>query len=294
MSAAILRYEPKPALDAGQHPVRLQRGDGAAEIVFARRGAGTVLADLYQRTPCRVLFPRSEPGEPPVAVLLTTSGGLTGGDRIRVAVTVADDAAAIVTTQAAEKIYRALGSDCRVTVDLGVAAGGWLEYLPQETILFDGARLDRRTSATVAPGARLLACEILVFGRGARDEDFTRGLLHESWRIRRGDRLMWADALRLDGDIAATLAAPSGFGGARALATALYVGDDAEDFLPLARTLAESSEGRGGASLVNGLLVARLFGDRPELVRRDLMRYIAGLRQAAGGFAPTLPRVWHS
>jgi urease accessory protein len=271
----------------------LQRGDGKASIVFGRRGTSTALVDLYQRTPCRVLFPRAEPDGPPVAVLLTTSGGITGGDKIRVGVEVTERAAAIVTTQAAEKIYRSLESDATVAVDLSVGAGGWLEYLPQETILFEGARLDRRTEARLASDARLLACEMVVFGRQARDEALTRGKLHDAWRIRRGDRLVWADALRLDGDIAALLAAPAGFDGARAMATALYVGNDAESLVPLARELAESGESRGGASLVNGVLIARFLGPRPELVRRDLMRYVTGLRQAAGR-APTMPRVWHS
>ena len=106
MSAAILRFEARSAPAAGQRPGLLQRGDGAAEIGFALRGGRSALADLYQRTPCRVLFPRVEADEPPVAVVLTTSGGLTGGDRLRLAITVGEEAAAVVTTQAAEKIYR--------------------------------------------------------------------------------------------------------------------------------------------------------------------------------------------
>jgi urease accessory protein len=294
MSAAILRFEAKPALATVARPGRLQRGDGAATVAFSRRGGRTTLADLYQRTPCRVLFPRVEADEPPVAVLLTTSGGLTGGDRLRVAVSVGADAAAVATTQAAEKIYRSLGTSCGVTVTLSVGEGGWLEYLPQETILFDGARLERRTSATLAAGARLLACEMVVFGRIARDESFTRGLLHDSWQVRRDGRLVWADALRLDGDLAVALSASAGFGGARALATALYVGDCHDDLLGAARTLAESGGSRGGVSLVNGVLIARFLGPEPAAVRRDLMRYLAGLRDATSSFAPALPRVWYS
>src|SRR5579859_222328 len=145
MSAAILPYDERVAAPETPPP-RPQRGDGAVELVFARRGAETVLADLYQRTPCRALFPLPLPTDPPVAVLLTTSGGLTGGDRIRVRATVGPDAAATVTSQAAEKIYRALGAtEAEVRVGLTVEEGGYLEYLPQETILFEGARLDRRT-----------------------------------------------------------------------------------------------------------------------------------------------------
>lgn len=294
MSAVILPFDAKPALAQSCPSPALQRGDGAAEIVFARRPSGTALADLYQRAPCRVLFPRPETGDVPVAVLLTTSGGLTGGDRLRIAATVQNDAAAIVTTQAAEKIYRSLGADCTVSVTLSVAEGGWLEYLPQETILFEGASLARRTHANLAAGGRLLACEMVVFGRIARDERFTRGFLHDAWRIKLGDRLIWADALQLDGDIASSLARPAGFSGARALATVIYVGADADAVVPLARDLADAGESRGGVSLVNGVLVARFLGTRPEIVRRDLVRYIAGLREGAAGLPPTVPRVWHS
>src|SRR5215472_13997928 len=117
--------------------VLLERGDGAAELVFAGRGPGGGLAHLYQHDPCRVLFPRAEPGHPPTAVLLTTSGGLTGGDRVRLSFAARDGAVATITSQAAEKIYRALDDDCRI--DIGIDTGqAWLEWLPQETILFDG------------------------------------------------------------------------------------------------------------------------------------------------------------
>jgi urease accessory protein len=275
-------------------PAALQRGDGAVKVAFALRAGASVLADLYQRTPCRLLFPDAPPGEPPTAVLLTTSGGLTGGDRISIAADIGAGAAATITSQAAEKIYRSLGPSATIRVALSVAPGGWLEYLPQETILFDGARLERRTSASVAPGGRLLACETAVFGRAARGETFARGLLHESWRVTCGERLAWADALRLDRDIAAMLAAPAGFDGAGALATALYVGDDAASYVETARALASDEACRSGASLVNGILIARFLAARPTTVRQALAHYIAGMRAAAGALAPVVPSLWQS
>ena len=264
---------------------RLQRGAGAAELVVARRGGRTALARLYQRAPCRVLFPDPDPGEPLLAVMLTTSGGLTGGDDINWRIAVEPGAAATVTTQAAEKLYRSLGPDTTVAVELAVGAGASLEFLPQETILFDRSRLQRRTTVDVASSGSLLAAEMLVFGRAARGERFAGGRLYDGWRVRRGGRLVWADALGLDGDIAAALAAPFAFGGAGAVATALYVGDAAERLLPRARALAE-----GAATLVGGVLLARLLGSAQE-VRARLVRYLVGLR-AALGLAPRLPRLW--
>ena len=269
----------------------LERGDGAAELVFAGRGPGGGLAHLYHSDPCRVLFPRAEPGQPPTAVLLTTSGGLTGGDRLRVGLAARDGAAVTVTSQAAEKIYRALDEDCRIDIDIDVDRA-WLEWLPQETILFEGARLRRHTRLNATSDSRVLASEMLVFGRTARGESFASGLLHDGWRVYRDGRLVWADALRLEGDVAATLARRAAFDGARAVATALYVAGDAAGHLDRARALLEAAESRAAATVVNGVLLARFVGRDAAAVRRDLIAYLCGLRQAAGGWPPRLPRVW--
>jgi len=290
MSVAISRYE-VPAAPA--HFGALQRGDGAAEIVFARRRAVIALAHLYQRTPCRVLFPHAAPGDIPLAALLTTSGGIAGGDRLRLAAGVAADASAVITSAAAEKVYRSLGGDARMDIALTVASGGWLEWLPQETILFDGARLVRRVEADVAEGGRLLAADMVVFGRAARGEVFSEGLLHDAWRIRVGGRLVWTDALRLDGEIRAQLDAPVAFAGARAMATVAYVADHAAGHLPLARSLVEDEACRGGASVVNGVLLARFLGKRADAVRGAVGRYVSALRHAAAGWPAAMPPLWN-
>jgi len=286
MSAAISRSEPKGRAAPGTP--HLERGDGAAEIVFAPRG----LARLYQKTPCRVLFPVPAPGDIPVAALLTTSGGLTGGDRLRVSVGTTGGARAIAATVAAEKVYRSLGPDANVDVSLTVEPGGWLEWLPQETILFDGARLARTVEADLAADARLLAVETLVFGRTARGERFRHGKLLDRWRVRVGGRLVWADTLRLEGATGSRLDAAAAFAGAVAFATAVYVGANAAEHLPRARALAEAVGGRGGATLVNGVLLARFLSHDAQALRRGLMRYLGGLRQAAAGLPPALPRLW--
>jgi urease accessory protein len=290
MSVAISRYDRAVSTLDASRPLALERGDGAADIVFARNG----LARLYQRTPCRVLFPRPETDDIPVAALLTTSGGLAGGDRLTIAIAAEESARAVVAAAAAEKVYRSRDADTRVAVSLRAERDAWLEWLPQESILFDGARLVRSLTLEIAPSARLLAAETFVFGRIARGERFARGLLHETWRVRRGTTLVWADTLRLVDDVSAMLARPAGFGGADAFATALYVGEDAASLLGLARDLAASEHTcRGGATLVNGVLLARFLGAAAS-VRAALMRYVAGLRQRAGGLPPRLPRLWHS
>lgn len=269
----------------------LQRCDGGAELAFAWRQGASALAHLYQHDPCRVLFPRVEPGAPPEAVLVTTSGGLAGGDRLRLSIAAGAGAAATVTTQAAEKVYRSLGADCRIDVTLDIGAGALLEWLPQETILFDGARLDRRTRCDIAAGGRLLAVEAMVFGRTARGERFRQGRLHDSWRIRRDGRLAWADGLAIAGDATAVIDAPAALDGATAVATVIHAGAGAADRLDLARGLLDSARCRTAASVVNGVLLARLIGRDAMALRADLMHLLGGLR-AALGIAGPLPRVW--
>lgn len=288
MSVATLRYEPLPADLAAPPAAPHQRGDGALDIAFALRDGATMLSRLYQRTPCRALLPRPPAGEPPLAVLITTSGGLAGGDRLSLAARAEEGAAVTITSQAAEKVYRSLGPDARVEARLAVAAGARLEWLPQETILFDGARLERHISAELAADARLLACESLVLGRRARGETFVRGRVRETWRILRDGRLVWVDRFGLEGD--GPHRARFGLGTAGALATALYAGPDAADLLPEARRLAEA-EG-GGATLVNGLLVARLLGAQPSRLRQGLARLVGGLRRAAFGILSGPPALW--
>ncbi len=292
MSVATLRYDPPIGGTASLAGGRLERGHGLAEIEVGRRGVVSSLTHLYQRAPCRVLFPRPEAGDPLTAVLLTISGGLAGGDTVTIRATVQRGAALLLTAQAAEKIYRSTGPAMQVDAAFSVAEGAWLEWLPQETILFDGAHFARRLRADLAETGRLLAAETLVFGRAAHGERLIRGSLYEGWRVRIGGRLAWADALRLDGDIASTLGTTAGFDGAAALATAIYAGPDAADLLPAARSLAEEGASRGAASLVGRVLVARFLGSSARAVRHDLARYIAGLRSAAAGLPARLPRVW--
>ncbi|MFM2043465.1 MAG: hypothetical protein RLY86_2041 [Pseudomonadota bacterium] len=294
---------PKPGLkgDDPLPPPRLQRVDGAMRLSYRADGDGTTrLDDLYQRAPARLLFPRGEAGEPPQAVLLTTSGGLTGGDRFRADFTVGAGAAATLTTQAAERIYRARTAegDAVVDVSVGVGTGAWAEYLAQETILFDGARLRRGFHADIAPGGRLLALESIVLGRTARGEVVRTGLIHDAWRIRRGGRLVWADALRLDSgnglDIQAALAAPFGFGDAVACATLLLVDDGAGAHLdPVRALLADHGRVRGGATTFDGMLIIRLLAAAATDLRAAAMATASLLRHRAGGLPQRLPQVWH-
>ncbi len=264
---------------------RLQRASGESRVSFAVRDGQTRLADLYQRDPCRVLFPDSEPGAPPQAVLVTTSGGVAGGDSLKMEVEVGFGAHAVVATQAAEKIYRAApGSEpCLIDVGVTVGEGAVLDWLPQETIVFQGSRLKRRTVAHVAPGGALLACEMVVLGRAASGERFVSGLLLDSWSVRRGGRLVWTDTLRVEGETPDG----AGFGTANALATVIGVWNEPQAHFERARALLEEAgDVRAGVTLVNGVLVARLLGEA-TLVRAAAIGFLTAFR------GQRLPRVWH-
>lgn len=265
---------------------RLQRASGESRVAFDLRDGRTRLGDLYQRDPCRVLFPVPEPGEPPQAVMITTSGGVTSGDTLRMSIEVGPRAEAVATTQAAEKIYRAAkgGGHCAIDVDVRVAEGAMLEWLPQETIVFEGARVKRRTVAEVVEGGTLLACEMVVLGRGASGERFTSGLLLDSWSVRRSGRLVWTDTLRVEGETPTG----AGFGAANALATAIGVWDEPQPCFERARRhLLEAADGvRAGVTLVNGIMVARLLGEATA-VRAETIRFLTRFR------GRRLPRVWH-
>jgi urease accessory protein len=308
MTARQHRDTPSPASGGGPGwglaPTGGQGGrrvSGVAQIGFAVRDGATRLTHLYQHDPMRVLFPRSEPGDAATAVLVTTSGGLVAGDHVAISIRLEAGAAAHVTASAAEKIYRSTGATTVIAQELSVDRGAWLEYLPPETIIFDGARLRRRTQIALALGAGFLGGGIIVFGRRARGEGFTHGLLHEEWLVSRGGRLVWGDALHIDdacaGGIAAIMADPACFDGSAACATLILAPPDCDPqrFVEAARAVQPPlAPGlRAGVTAVNGFLVARWLGPDPWMLRRAYADLACHLREAAMGLPARLPRLWH-
>lgn len=269
-------------------PVTHQRSRGGAALRFVVARGATRLADLHQASPMRILFPADEPGEPPLAALVNTAGGLAGGDGVTIDVALDAGAHAVISTPAAEKIYRSLGPMTQIATTLDLGPGATLEWIPQETILFDGAQLDRRIEASLAPGARLLMAEMLVFGRHARGEALHAGSLFDSWRLRRGGRLLWADGLALDGTLRSSLDNPFGFAGAEAMATLLLAQDAPME--PLREALRDTAA--CAVTLARpGLLLARWLGGAVAL-REGLGAAIRLVRSQAFGCPPALPRLW--
>lgn len=275
-----------------------QRARGGAELHLQRSGAAqhdargnatTRIAHLFQAAPARILFPTPEPDEPSLAVLVNTAGGLAGGDALTLDLRLGAGAAATLSTPSAEKIYRSLGAATRIDATIEVGAGATLEWLPQETILFDGARLERRIDVALAPDARLLFAEMMVFGRRARGEVMREGLVQDAWRLRRGGLLIWADGLALGTDLATRLDDRFGFAGAEAMACLVLAVPGPVEPLRAALRAAEVA----ATMLRPGVLLARWLGDAAA-VRGALGEAVRLLRVQALGLPARLPRLWTS
>jgi urease accessory protein len=265
----------------------------AANRARGRIALGVIAADgrtrrthVGEEGSLRVRFPNTTAAECE-AVVVNTAGGIAGGDRFELEVDVGPLAELVVTGAAAEKVYRAIGTAATMHVRLSVADGGALRWLPQETILFDRSQLNRSIDVELAEGASLLLAEAVVFGRSAMGESVAHGKLVDRWRVRRGGRLVFAEALRLDGGIADILARPAVANGAAAIATVLLA-PGSDDANAKVRALGEQFGGEVGISAWNGIAVARLCARDGAVLRRDLVRLFAGL---GGG---PLPRLWHS
>jgi urease accessory protein len=260
------------------------RAKGRIHCRFARGPDGrTRLAELGEGGGYRLKLPRGPACE---GVILNTGGGMAGGDSLAVDLALDAGASAVVTTQSAEKIYRSQQDAATIRLRLELGAGAGLAWLPQETILFDGARLDRRLQAAIAPNSRLLIAEMTVLGRTAMGETMRVGALTDQWRIRRDDRLVFAEALRLEGAVEALLAAPCTGAGARAFATILLVDPRAESLLEEMRAHFAGADCEAGASAWNGLLLIRLLGRQAAGVRAALATLLRHLDKRP------LPRVW--
>ncbi len=272
-------------------------GTSATSAIFAaNRARGAVRFDvqqvegvtrrrnLHESGSLRVRFPSPE-AEGLSAVLVNTAGGLAGGDRFDVDVAAGEGSRLAVTTAAAEKIYRSDGAVAQLNISLQAAAGSHLAWLPQETILFDRALVSRRIDIDLAQDASLLLCEIVVFGRAAMGERMRHGELVDRWRMRRDGRLVFAETVRLDGDIGDKLTRPAIAKGAAAIATALIVPGD-QALVERLRELSESFGGEVGISCWNGFAMARFCAQDAARLRADVM---AVLGRASGS---ALPRLW--
>jgi len=260
------------------------RASGRIALEVKAAPGATRRARVYEQGALRVRCPRPLAAELE-AIVVNTAGGMAGGDRFELEVAVGPGARLVLTSAAAEKVYRTLGPATTVAAKLSVAAGGELAWLPQETILFDRARLTRTIDVELAADARLVLAEGIVFGRAGMGEAVEDGLLLDRWRVRRGGRLIHAESLRLDGAVAKKLAARAVANGGVAAATVLLVPADAA-VIGAVRALSDQFRGEVGISGWNGLAVLRLVAAEGAALRHDLVAVLTAIRGAP------LPRLW--
>lgn len=260
---------------------------GHAAVALSRRGGGVRLDGLDQRGSAKAMLPHVH-GARPEVVFLNTAGGLTGGDRLSYRLELGAGAAAVATTQTAERAYASISGAAEVEVGLRLGAGAALDWLPQETILFDRSILRRRTVAEMAGDATLTFVEMVVLGRAAMGETL-RTLDFGDWReVRRDGRPTLVDPLRLTSEALAPSAAL--LGGARAFALVGLVAPGAEDALaPVRAALTDAAtEGvEAAASGWDGKCVVRLRAGDGWPLRRAAARVLEVLRRGAAA-----PRVW--
>lgn len=280
------------ALEESRRPrasAMLQRARGEGHIAVDRRAHGVHrVAGLRQSGAAKIMCPRNHMDDAFEAVLLNTAGGLTGGDCLRWEASAGRDAMLRVTTQTAERVYRSNSGDALVETRLRADAGATLEWLPQETILFDGGRLSRTLSIELAEDAGLLAVEAIVLGRRAHGERVRSGLLRDQWRVRRAGRLIYADNVRMGGDVAALLDRAATFGGAQSFATLLLAGPNRMPIDALRAILPGGDGLEAGASALPDVTIVRMIAAHGDLLRPALADMLHALRGAA------LPRVWQA
>ena len=270
----------------------LQRAEGSCQIVLSGSEKGTRIMDVFQRFPIRVMFPSTGSGAVEEAVFVNTAGGVAGGDRLESAVTALAGASIAVTSQAAEKVYRALNEPACISTKLKACEAAKLAWLPQETIVFNWARLSRRTEVELSSGAELLALEWLVLGRAAHGEEMIGGHITDRWLVKKDGRLVWADSFRAANDTFPQLHRKALLSNCRAIGTLIYFGPYMDKRLELFRDIAPSLQCDCAATSVGGLIVVRFAAKVSSDLRLALRGFLQQFSLELGPGPFRVPKMW--
>jgi len=270
----------------------LQRAEGSVRIVLGGSEKGTRIMDVFQRSPIRIMFPRAGGGPLEEAVLVNTAGGIAGGDRLESAVTALANASIAVTSQAAEKVYRALNEPARIATKLKVCEAARLAWLPQETIAFNWGRLSREMDIELSSGAELLALEWLVLGRAAHGEEMVGGHISDSWRVKKDGRLIWADSFRATGEMFPHLHRKALLSNYKAVGTLVYFGPRLDTRLEFVRDISPSLKCHCAATSVGGLMIVRFAAKVSSDLRLALRSFLQQFSRELGPGPFRVPKMW--
>jgi urease accessory protein len=282
-----------PEVHAGNPSDRdLQRAEGSGRIVLSGSEKGAHIVDVFQASPIRIMFPRVGSGAMEEAVLINTAGGIAGGDRLEFEVTALAGASIAVTSQAAEKVYRALNEPARIVTKLKVHEVAKLAWLPQETIVFNCGRLSRETEIEVSSGAELLALEWLVLGRAAYGEEMVGGHVTDSWRVKKEGRLIWVDSFRATDETFPHLHRKALLSNRKAVGTLIYFGPCLDARLEFLRDIAHSLECCCAATSVGGLIIVRFAATMSSDLRLALRSFLQHFSRELGPGPFRVPKMW--
>jgi urease accessory protein len=270
----------------------LQRAAGSGRLVIGGSEKGNRIVDVFQQSPIRIMFPGAGGNAAEEVVLVNIAGGLAGGDRLECHVTALADASIAVTSQAAEKVYRALNEPARIATELKVRKAAKLAWLPQETIIFNWARLSRQTEIDLSSGAELLALEWLVLGRTAHGEEMVGGHISDGWRVKKDGRLIWADTFRLTDEVFPYVHRKALLSNYRALGTLIYFGPYLDSRLEFSRDLLPRLECDCAATSVADLIVVRFAAILSFDLRLALRSFLQQFRQELGSGPFQVPKMW--
>jgi urease accessory protein len=271
---------------------QLQRANGVCRIAVSGSEEGNKIVDLFQQSPLRVIFPRIDGAAAKEAVLINTGGGIAGGDRLECGVTAMAGASIAVTSQTAEKVYRALDQPALILTKLKVGAGAKLAWFPHETIVFNWARLHRETEVEVSLGSEMLALEWLVFGRSAHGEEMNGGEIRESWRVKKEGRLIWADTFRIAEEVFPHLNRKALLSNCKVIATLIYFGPELDKRLEILREVSRTLDCRCAATSLAGLIVVRLAAEESSILKLALRALLQQLGPEFGDGPFRVPKMW--
>jgi urease accessory protein len=238
------------------------------------------------------MVPRVDDRTTKEVVFVNTGGGIAGGDRLEFSVTALVSASLRVSSQAAEKVYRALNEPAHIKTKLKASAAAKLAWLPQETIVFNWGRICRETEIEFCSGAELLALEWLVLGRAAHGEEMTGGHISDGWRVKKDGRLIWADGFRITDEMFSHLHRKALLSNCRAVATVIYFGPDLDARLEWFRDIASSLECHCGATSVGGLMIVRFAAEVSSDLRIALRSFLQQFSREVGSGPFRVPKMW--
>ncbi len=279
-----------PATDSSWH--------AELHLGFARAGERTVLRENRHRGPLRVqkaLYPEGD--AVCQAIVLHPPSGIAGGDQLAIAAEVGSGAHAQLTTPGAGKWYRSGGVEASQRIDFTVGEGATLEWLPQETIVFDGAQARMETHVSLAADSRYIGWDILCLGRAASGERFEKGEISLFFRVDRDGRPIWLERGQVAGNDT-MLDSPAGWAGHSVCGTLLCcfpeLPQHAAALLEALRAIAPADAAQHGITVLPGVLIARYLGDNSEAARLWFAQLWIILRPACCSRPAIIPRIWNT